>query len=102
MEVLKIGSIEVVTRTMHIGGKILVVVQNITRKLTETSWITLDGRRIYLPHFAVKLNHMAKAFAGVILKKACQEQNKRVARFVKFTNQISMQSLPKCWFSLVG
>jgi len=42
-----------IQRCNELGGKFIVLEQKSTGKITGTSWMTRDGRRIYLHHFCI-------------------------------------------------
>jgi len=44
---------EIIQRCNARGGKFLVMEDSVTEQLTGTSWMTFDGRRVYLHHFAI-------------------------------------------------
>lgn len=46
-------TVEVIEKTVLGGGKLLVMIENITKKIIGTSWVTNDQRRLYLHHFGI-------------------------------------------------
>jgi len=44
---------EVIDRCNRHGGKLLVMENNMNGKIIGSSWMTWDGRRIYLHHFSI-------------------------------------------------
>ena len=44
---------EIIQRCNAQGGKFLVMEDAATEQVTGTSWMTSDGRRVYLHHFAI-------------------------------------------------
>jgi ribosomal protein S18 acetylase RimI-like enzyme len=58
---------EVIDRTIQIGGKLLILLDEKTGKLIGTSWMTLDGRRIYLHHFGISPEYQGKGYSKELL-----------------------------------
>jgi ribosomal protein S18 acetylase RimI-like enzyme len=50
----------VINRTLELGGKFLVLVENASQRIVGTSWITSDGRRLYLHHFGIHPHYQHK------------------------------------------
>ncbi|PKP19956.1 MAG: hypothetical protein CVU05_10095 [Bacteroidetes bacterium HGW-Bacteroidetes-21] len=46
-------NLEVITRTLAHGGKLIILTDTISDKIIGTSWLTNDFRRIYLHHFCI-------------------------------------------------
>jgi ribosomal protein S18 acetylase RimI-like enzyme len=81
----------VVERTLKLGGAFWVLEHKPTHQVIGTSWITNDGRRLYLHHFGIKPEfqgmHLATslletslAFAketGLQIKLEVHQQNKK-------------------------
>ena len=44
---------EIIQRCNARGGKFLIMEDSVTERVTGTSWMTFDGRRIFLHHFAI-------------------------------------------------
>ncbi len=44
---------EVIEKTIKGGGKLLVMVETVTKKIIGTSWLSNDQRRIYIHHFCI-------------------------------------------------
>lgn len=45
---------EVIMKSLHLGGKFLVMIRKDTGEIVGTSWMTFDGRRIHLHHCGIK------------------------------------------------
>jgi ribosomal protein S18 acetylase RimI-like enzyme len=73
---------EVINRTLASGGKLLVMAEKNTDKVIGTSWLTSDGRRMYLHHFGIHPDFQGKglshqlANASIQYAKACGLQIK--------------------------
>jgi ribosomal protein S18 acetylase RimI-like enzyme len=62
-------SAEVVDRTLrHEGARLFVLEDGETGRLAGTSWMTCDGRRIHLHHFAVAGEWRGRGLAKILLE----------------------------------
>jgi ribosomal protein S18 acetylase RimI-like enzyme len=65
---------ESINRCNELGGAFLVMEEPGTGNVVGTSWMTYDGRRIHLHHFAISPSHqgkgLGKKLAGESLKHA--------------------------------
>jgi ribosomal protein S18 acetylase RimI-like enzyme len=64
-----------IENTLKHGGRLLVLEEKMSGNLVGTSWLTNDGRRLYLHHFAV-----APAFQGRGLSKPLLRKSLQIAR----------------------
>lgn len=68
-----------IRRCIEMGGKFLVLSDPDTDRITGTSWMTYDGRRIHLHHFAIRPELQGKGLGRLLAaesirfarKKAC-------------------------------
>ena len=51
---------EIIQQCNALGGKFLVMEDPIQNGIIGTSWMTFDGRRIHLHHFAIKPSYQGK------------------------------------------
>ncbi|MEI6059223.1 MAG: GNAT family N-acetyltransferase [Bacteroidota bacterium] len=58
----------VISRTIRMGGQILVLIETSTGNLIGTSWLTVDGRRTYLHHFGIHTEYQGRGLANVLLE----------------------------------
>jgi len=70
---------EVIARTLLSGGKFLVLEAD-EGVIAGTSWLTNDGRRIYLHHFSIRPDFQGKGLSKLLL-----------ADSVKFARNMGMQ-----------
>jgi [ribosomal protein S18]-alanine N-acetyltransferase len=64
---------EVVERTLKIdGARLLVLEDAASGDMIGASWITNDGRRLYLHHFAVKPSHQGRGLSKVLLRASLE------------------------------
>lgn len=88
---------EVIENTLRRNGRLLVLVEKASDTVIGTSWLTNDGRRLYLHHFAIdpkfqgaglsmpllrESQKIAKAI-GLQIKLEVQRDNKRAIHFYK-------------------
>lgn len=62
----------VIQRTIGLGGKLLILELIGTNKVIGTSWLTQDGRRIYMHHFAIHPEFQGQGFAKPLLKSSME------------------------------
>ena len=44
----------IIERTISVGGKLLIMLDEKKKNIIGTSWLTSDGRRLYLHHFGIQ------------------------------------------------
>jgi len=66
---------EVIENTLRRSGRLLVVVDKASDIVVGTSWLTNDGRRLYLHHFAID-----PEFQGGGLSKPLLRESLKIAR----------------------
>ena len=73
----------VVERTLrNDGARLLVLEDPASGEMAGASWITSDGRRLYLHHFAVKPSHQGRGLAKILLR-ACLDQARAAGLQIK-------------------
>jgi ribosomal protein S18 acetylase RimI-like enzyme len=63
---------EIIENTIKIGGTLLVVEEKDTGKISGTSWMTFDGRRILLHHFGILPEFQGKGLSKILLTESLQ------------------------------
>jgi ribosomal protein S18 acetylase RimI-like enzyme len=58
---------QVIEQTIEKGGCFLVMEENVHKAIVGTSWITNDGRRLYLHHFGIAADYQRKGLAKKLL-----------------------------------
>ena len=66
---------EVIENTLRRNGRLLVLVDKASDTVVGTSWLTNDGRRLYLHHFAID-----PKFQGAGLSKPLLRESLKIAR----------------------
>lgn len=64
-----------IANTLRHGGRLLILEEKASGSVVGTSWLTSDGRRLYLHHFAV-----APVFQGRGLSKSLLRESLKIAR----------------------
>ena len=59
---------DTIRRTLEKGGRLLVLENNNTAEIIGTSWLTQDGRRIYIHHFGIAPQHQGNGHAWPLLR----------------------------------
>lgn len=84
-----------------IGGKFLVLIDTSCNLIIGSSWMTFDGRRIYLHHFGIKPEYQGKGL-GTLLAKSSLNYISRLGYQVKLEvhkqNQIAQHLYKKLGF----
>lgn len=57
---------EVILRCNSQGGKFLVLEDPESRIMVGSSWMTYDGRRLHLHHFAIKPSHQGRGLGRIL------------------------------------
>lgn len=58
----------VIQNTIKLGGKLLILELLESGEVIGTSWLTIDGRRIYLHHFGIKPEFQGHGYSKILLK----------------------------------
>ena len=61
---------EVIQRCNAMDGKLLVMEDPASGILIGTSWMTYDGRRLFLHHFAINPSHQRKGFGRILAQES--------------------------------
>jgi len=59
--------LQVIIRTIKIGGQMLLLIEKSTDSIAGTSWLTVDGRRIYMHHFGIRADYQGKGLSKILL-----------------------------------
>lgn len=68
---------EVIENTLRRNGRLLVLVEKASDTVVGTSWLTNDGRRLYLHHFAID-----PKFQGAGLSKPLLRESQKIAKAI--------------------
>jgi ribosomal protein S18 acetylase RimI-like enzyme len=96
---------ETIDRTLKLGGKLLVLESITGKQVIGTSWMTYDGRRIMLHHFAILPEYQGKGLSKILLKeclKFCKEIGAQVKLEVHSHNIKAVSLYTKFGFKHLG
>lgn len=61
---------DVIQKTIKTDGKLIILENKISKEIIGTSWLTNDGRRIYLHHFGIKPIYQGKGLSKILLNES--------------------------------
>lgn len=94
-----------IKNTLQHGGEFYVLAQKSTKKIIGTSWITNDGRRLYLHHFAILPEYQSKGLSHLLVKKSlnyAKEMNMQIKIEVHDDNNIALNLYKSYGFKTLG
>ena len=95
-----------VERSISMGGAMFVMTdEESDEKITGTSWITFDGRRLHLHHFGISPGHQGKGLSAGLLReslKFVREKGYQVKLEVHRSNKIAVRLYKKAGFEYLG
>lgn len=94
---------EVVLETIKRGGKMVLLI--LDDKIIGTSWLTTDGRRLFLSHFGIKFEYQGKKLAHLLLDesiKYAKQLNLQVKLEVRRTNTKAINLYKNSNFTYLG
>jgi len=95
----------IIEKSIILGGKLLILENQESGEIIGTSWLTFDGRRIYLHHFGIKPEYQKKGYSKILLKESLQfAQNKGVQIKVEVhkDNEVALHLYRKGGFNYLG
>ncbi len=95
----------VIQKTIQQDGKLILMISKSTNEIIGTSWITNDGRRLYLHHFCIKPIHQAKKLSIPLLKEClrfAKEKNMQIKLEVHSKNNKALNLYAKNGFNKLG
>ena len=84
---------EIIIRCNQSGGKFLVLEEKSSGILVGTSWITWDGRRLFLHHFAIRPDQQGQGLGRLLALKSLEfarEKNAPMKLEVHQSNHIAV------------
>lgn len=97
--------LETIERTLEIGGRLLLLENIIDNKILGSSWLTHDGRRIYLHHFGICKEYQGKGLSHLLLDESlffAKELNMQIKLEVHKNNEVASKLYKKAGFKLLG
>lgn len=61
---------EVIDRCLRMGGKLLVMIETVENRLIGSSWMTYDGRRTHLHHFAIHPDYQNRGLGKILTRES--------------------------------
>ncbi|MFO7573648.1 MAG: GNAT family N-acetyltransferase [Bacteroidales bacterium] len=95
---------ETIMRSVGLGGKMLVM-EDEKGLLIGTSWMTFDGRRIHLHHFAILPSHQGRGLSKPLLRESLRfvkEKGYQVKLEVHQSNLKAINLYKKAGFKYLG
>jgi len=96
---------EIIEQTLTIGGKLILLTEEKSDKIIGSSWLTLDGRRIYLHHFAISPEYQGKKLSKLLLEeslKFAREKKLQIKLEVHKDNVTAINLYTKAGFKYLG
>jgi ribosomal protein S18 acetylase RimI-like enzyme len=94
-----------IKNTLQLGGELFVLIENLEGKIIGTSWITNDGRRLYMHHFAILHEYQSKGLSHLLMEeslKFAKQKNMQIKLEVHKDNEIALNLYKKYGFGYLG
>lgn len=98
-------SAEVIENTLRRSGRLLVLVDKASDIVVGTAWLTNDGRRLYLHHFAIDPKFQGGGLSKPLLREAlkiAKETGLQIKLEVERANERSIHFYEKAGFKRLG
>ena len=63
---------KIIEQTLKLGGRLIILEDTSSGDIIGTSWLTTDGRRIFLHHFGIRPEHQGKGYSKKLLKESLE------------------------------
>lgn len=96
---------QTIAETLALGGVLYVMKTEPGNELIGTSWITNDGRRLYLHHFGIKPEYQNQGLSKPLLKKSLEfakQMNRQIKLEVHRDNLPALTLYEKSGFTYLG
>jgi ribosomal protein S18 acetylase RimI-like enzyme len=96
---------QTIQETLKMGGKLFILEEPSAGKVIGTSWLTDDGRRIYLHHFGILPEFQGKGLSKYLLKASldfAMTIGKQIKIEVHQSNQKAINLYTKAGFNYLG
>ena len=94
-------TLNTIHKTLEHNGAFFVLEQILTKKVVGTSWITNDGRRLYLHHFGIKPEFQEKKLSKLLLDASlnfAKTKNMQIKLEVHEQNTVALNLYQKAKF----
>jgi len=95
----------VIRNTFHTGGKLLLLEKSSDSRIIGSSWLTNDGRRIYLHHFGISPAFQGQGLAKPLLQASvdyARSLNLQIKIEVHRQNMVALSLYKKFGFNYLG
>lgn len=95
-------SAEIIDQTLSMGGKLIILEDESRMKIVGTSWMTFDGRRIFLHHFGIRAENQGKGWGAKLAMeslKFIRSKGNQVKLEVHKNNFVAKKLYEKAGFS---
>jgi ribosomal protein S18 acetylase RimI-like enzyme len=95
----------VILKTLLHGGKLLILERSTDSEIIGSSWLTNDGRRIYLHHFGISPGNQGQGLAKPLLEASinyARSLNLQLKIEVNRQNTVALNLYKKFGFSYLG
>ncbi len=95
----------VIEKTISIGGRLLILQDTENKKIIGSSWLTTDGRRLYLHHFGILPEYQGRDLSKPLLNKSlafAKEINQQIKLEVHKDNTVAKNLYKKASFKYLG
>lgn len=95
----------VIANTIEKGGKLIILEDKNTGEIIGTSWITNDGRRLYLHHFGIKISYQGQGLSKLLLQKSLEfakSMGLQIKLEVHESNTLAIEIYKKAGFNYLG
>ena len=96
---------QTIKQTISIGGKLLLMFNESESSIIGSSWLTTDGRRLYLHHFAILPEYQGKGLSKPLLSKSldfAKEIGQQIKLEVHENNTPARSLYKKAGFKYLG
>lgn len=96
---------EIIEDTICRGGALLIMEEKSSAMICGTSWMTFDGRRIYLHHFGIHPEYQGRGLARMLLNESLlfvKSKGFQVKLEVHKTNKRAINLYTKAGFEKLG
>lgn len=96
---------ETIERCIKLGGKFFILEDEYKNIIAGTSWLTFDGRRLYLHHFGILPEYQGKGLSKYLLEEILvyvRESGCQVKLEVHESNRIAINLYEKYGFKYLG
>ncbi|MFA6403053.1 MAG: GNAT family N-acetyltransferase [Salinivirgaceae bacterium] len=98
-------NLQTIERTISMGGAFFVMEHQTDQSIIGTSWITNDGRRLYLHHFGIKKEYRGQKLAKPLLVASlayAKQLNFQIKLEVHNQNKTAINLYQKAGFKSLG